>query len=193
MADPERFTLKGKPVTYIGAFVELYNWKNRGQVHEIYGMIKLEKMCASIAENLRNFGAHQIIEISSVLYSAHVVPRDQDKVVFYVNNYIDWDQFNQLYNPDWMEKCIRNADAVVRKLGSASTRATNQRLEVAREERRKREEMVERWKIEAMAAKRQRARGGISSSSEEVENYESDTGDETVPDQANDDENPLQL
>ncbi len=25
VADPERFTLKGKPVTYIGAFVELYN------------------------------------------------------------------------------------------------------------------------------------------------------------------------
>ena len=42
--------------------------------------------------------------------------------------------------------------------------------------------MVERQKIEAMAAKRQKARGGISSSDEEEENYESDTGDETDPD-----------
>ncbi len=33
VADPERFTLKGKPVIYTGAFVELYNWRNRGQVH----------------------------------------------------------------------------------------------------------------------------------------------------------------
>lgn len=65
-------------------------------------------------------------------------------------------------------------------------RATNHKLEVAREERRKREEMVERRKTEAMAAKRQRARGGISLSSEEGGNYESDTGDETDPDQAND-------
>ncbi len=113
--------------------------------------------------------------------------------MFYVNNYIDWDQFNQLYDPDWMEKGIRNADAVVHKLGLASTRATNQRLEVAREERRKREEMVERQKTEAMAAKRRRARGGISSSNEEEENYESDTGDETDPNQADNDENPLQL
>lgn len=46
--------------------------------------------------------------------------------------------------------------------------------------------MVERRKTEAMAAKRQRARGGISLSSEEGGNYESDTGDETDPDQAND-------
>ncbi len=57
-------------------------------------MIELEKMRASIAKNLGNLGAHRIIGISSILRSAHVVPRDQDKVVFYVNNYIDWDQFN---------------------------------------------------------------------------------------------------
>ncbi len=53
--------------------------------------------------------------------------------------------------------------------------------------------MVERRKTEAMAAKHQRARGGISSSSEEEENYESDIEDETDLDQANDDKNPLQL
>ncbi len=53
--------------------------------------------------------------------------------------------------------------------------------------------MVKRRKTEAMAAKCQRARGGTSSSSEEEENYESDTGDETDLDQADDNENPLQL
>ncbi len=92
-----------------------------------------------------------------------------------------------------MEKGIRNVNAIVRKLGPASTIATNQKLEVAREERRKREEMMEWWKTKAIATKRQRARRGISSSSEEEENYESDTGDETDPDQANNDKNPLQL
>ena len=34
-----------------------------------------------------------------------------------------------------MEKDIKNADAVARKLGPALTRATNNRLKVAREER----------------------------------------------------------
>ena len=89
-----------------------------------------------------------------------------------------------------MEKSIRNADAVARKLGPASTRATNDRLEAVREERRKREEMMERRKAEAMAAKRRRARGGMSLSSEEED--ESDIGDDTDLDQA-DDEYPLQL
>ncbi len=50
---------------------------------------------------------------------------------------------------------------------------------------------MERRKTEAMAAKQQRARGGISLSIEEKKNYESDNGDETNPDQANNDKNPL--
>ncbi len=113
--------------------------------------------------------------------------------MFYVNNHIDCNQFNQLYDPDWIEKGIKNVDAVAHKLGPVLTKATNQRLEVAREKRRKWEEIVERRKIKAMATKCRRVRGGISSSSEEEENYESDTGDETDPDQADDYKNPLQL
>ena len=53
--------------------------------------------------------------------------------------------------------------------------------------------MVERRKTEAMAAKHQRVRGGRSLSSEEEEIYESDTGDETDPDQANNDKSLLQF
>ena len=94
IADPERFTAKDKPITYTEAFVGLYKWRNCRQVHEIHRMVDLEKWYASTAENPRNLGAHCIIEVSSVLRSAHVVPRDQDRAVFYVNNYIDWDQFN---------------------------------------------------------------------------------------------------
>ena len=53
--------------------------------------------------------------------------------------------------------------------------------------------MVKKRKTEAMAVRRQRARGGISLSSEEEDNYESDIGDETNPDQVSNDKNPLQL
>lgn len=53
-------------------------------------MIEFEKMRTLIIENPCNLGAHTIMEILSILYSAHVVLRDQDKFVFYTNNYIDW-------------------------------------------------------------------------------------------------------
>ena len=57
VADPEWFTLKDKPVIYTGAFVEIYNWRYREQVHEIHGMIELEKMRVSTAENPHNLSA----------------------------------------------------------------------------------------------------------------------------------------
>ncbi len=162
IADPERFTDKSIPIIYIGAFVELYNWRNRRQVHEIHGMVELEKMRASTAEYLRNLGTYCIMKISSILRSAHIVPRDQEKIVFYVNNYIDWDQFNQLYAPDWLEKGIRNADAIARKLTPASTKATDLRKEKAGQK----QEVVDRRKAEAIVEKQQRDRGRSSLSIE---------------------------
>ena len=132
LADPERFTLKDKPVTYTCAFVKLYNWRNHCQVHEIYEIVELKKMCTLTAENLRNLSTHRIIKIFSILRNANVILSNQDKFVFYVNNSIDWDQFNQLYNLNWMTKGISNTDAVTCKLELVLTRATNQRLEIAR-------------------------------------------------------------
>ena len=44
-----------------------------------------------------------------------------------------------------------------------------------------------------MAARRQKAKEGIRLSSEEKENYKSNTRDKTDPDQAGNDKNPLQL
>lgn len=64
------------------------------------------------------------------------------------------------------------------------TKATNHRLEVAKKKGQKKI-LVEKWRTRAMAAKCQRAKKGVSLSNEEEGNYESDTRDETDPDQAN--------
>ena len=90
VVDPKRFIVKNKPITYTRAFVELYNIRKSRQVHEIYEIIELEKMRTLTVENPRKLVANQIIEISSILHNAYLIPRDQDKFVFDVNNYIDW-------------------------------------------------------------------------------------------------------
>ena len=89
MADAECFIPKDKPVSYIGVFIKLYKWKNHAQVYEIHRMVKLKKMRTLTMENPRNLDVHQIIEISLILHSAYAVFKDQNKFVFYVNNYID--------------------------------------------------------------------------------------------------------
>lgn len=89
IANLRQFTLKNKPIIYIGIFVKLYNWKNHKQVYEIYGIIELEKMCTLTIKNFYNLSIHQIIKISLVPCSAHMVSGDQNKFVIYINNYID--------------------------------------------------------------------------------------------------------
>ena len=59
------------------------------QVSEIYRMIEIEKIHTLTIKNPRNLTANQIIEILSVLQSAYVISRDLDKIVLYINNYID--------------------------------------------------------------------------------------------------------
>lgn len=116
VADPEWFILKVHLVIYIKAFVELYNQKIREQVHKILEMIKFEKMHTSTVDNFCNLGGDQVIKISSILQTAYVVSRDQEKVVLHINNYIYWYQFNQLYDLDWIKKSIKNINVIASKL-----------------------------------------------------------------------------
>lgn len=92
-------------------------------------------MCTLMAENSQNLNIYWIIEIFLVLHNIHIAPRNQDKVVFYVNNCIDWYQFNQLYDYDWMKKSVQNVDMIVCKLRLVLIKAISLRLEVAQEEK----------------------------------------------------------
>lgn len=64
-------------------------------------------------------------------------------------------------------------------------RATNHRLKKTKNEKQKKEKIVEWWKIKAMAAKRCKARRKMSAFSIKEENYESITKDDTNSDKAN--------
>lgn len=95
-------------------------------------MVELQKICTSTAEHPRNLSTHCIVEISLIMHSIHVILRNQGKIIFYVNNYIDWSQFNQLYTLDWLEKSVQNADVVAQKLIPASSKTTDLKREEAK-------------------------------------------------------------
>ena len=52
--------------------------------------------------------------------------------MFYINNYINQNQFNQLYNPDQFNKNIQNMEIIIYKFEPTSTKVTNLRLQKAR-------------------------------------------------------------
>ena len=89
-----------------------------------------------------------------------------------------------------MEKGIKNADAIAYKHKPASTRAINNRLEIAGGKKQKKEEMKEKQKAETMAAKVCKGRRKMSSSSKKED--ESNTGNNIDLNHANN-IYPLQL
>lgn len=72
------------------------------------------------------------------------------------------------------------------------TIANNHRLELGREVKQKREEMIERQKIEIIAIKCYRNKKGISLCSEKEEDYGNDTKGNTNLDQTKDEYLPQQ-
>lgn len=78
-----------------------------------------------------------------------------------------------------MSKNIRNANKVTSKLRPALIKATNYRLEVARDKERNRKKMIKRQKTEVIAAKHFSNRREIRLFNGKKENYEGDIGDDT--------------
>ncbi len=74
---------------YTGAFVEIYNWRFRGLVHKLHEIVKLEKYPISRTENPLNLGSQRFYIISEVLQRPHVVLKDTEGNIFYLNNYIN--------------------------------------------------------------------------------------------------------
>lgn len=52
-------------------------------------MIELKKIYGLAIQNLYNLGVYQIIKILLVLYNIYVASNNQDKFIFYINNYIN--------------------------------------------------------------------------------------------------------
>ena len=74
---------------YTGAFVEIYNWYYRGLVYKTHEMVQLKKYPILKAENPLNLDSQQFYKISEVLQNAHIVPRNTEDNISYLNNYID--------------------------------------------------------------------------------------------------------
>ena len=101
---------------YTGAFVKVYNWRSRKLVYETHEIVKLKKHQISKTENLLNLSGQQFYKISKVLQIAYIIPKDTEDNTFYLNIYIDWDQCNQLYNPEWQTKRTQSINIIVQKL-----------------------------------------------------------------------------
>lgn len=111
VADRDRVDDKGRPLKYTGALVQRLRWRNQRKVHPVHGMFEVERIPASQSRNARNLGPSRFYEIRQVVRSAHVIPAGGEKPYFYVNNFVDWDQYNTIYDEEFLLDGLRVAHA----------------------------------------------------------------------------------
>ena len=52
--------------------------------------------------------------MSMILWSAHVIPSDNDGT-YYINDYVDWNQYNTIFDLEFLANSIREADRIAKQ------------------------------------------------------------------------------
>lgn len=81
---------KKNTLMYTRTFILIYHWRYEKQVHEIYGMVKLQKYSISRVENFLNLGSHQFYKVYEVFQNAYIIIRNTKNNTFHFNHYINW-------------------------------------------------------------------------------------------------------
>ena len=81
-------------------------------------MFKVEPWPKIQARNPRSLGYRRFYNLITILRSAYFIPTSHlEKGAFYINNYVDWHQYNTLYDEDFLVKGTREADRIAKFYG----------------------------------------------------------------------------
>ena len=109
--DHQRRDTNGTAVQYTGALIDILRFRYHGNVHSIHGMIEAEDWAQTSSRKPRNIEYRCFFDMSMILRSAHVVPSGNGGT-YYINNYVDWDQYNTIFDPEFLANSIREADQI---------------------------------------------------------------------------------
>jgi hypothetical protein len=115
---------RGRPIRYTGAFVDIFKVKNPNnpRLHKIHGMYEYNKQPFNQATQRRTLGSRRSYALDKIHRAAHVVPAQfSDSNHYLVNNYIDWEQYNDLHDDNWEAENIQAANKAGRQLAKEYT------------------------------------------------------------------------
>lgn len=112
--DAERLGHKGRAPIYTGAFLDVYSLRDQGRQSPTHGMIEAQRYPVNRSGDRRSLGHRRFYHLGLILRSVHLVPvSNEESDVFYINSYVDWDQYTTVFDPDFLAKDA----AVMRRIG----------------------------------------------------------------------------
>ena len=99
---------KKKYKEYIEVLIELLRFKAKKVFHEIHDMIEVDFYFFKESKTQRQLKFCRIFEMIDILKNVHIVfdfmISNKHNFISYINNYVDWDSYNTLYDMNFMKK-----------------------------------------------------------------------------------------
>ncbi len=110
VADPLQENGWDKLKQYIDALVDLFKSMNKDCSHDVHNIIELNDWPAHVFNNSWFIEGQRFYIMSMVLWSVHIISASLKKrqrikgAMYYLNNFIDWDSYNSIYEKDFLTK-----------------------------------------------------------------------------------------
>jgi hypothetical protein len=117
---------EGKNLEYTGIFSEVLLFNNNGQIDNTTGMLSVRRRIHKVSSRQRTLQAFKFYDLTTIIRPVHLVPKDLPGPTaaptrsYYINNYIDWDEYNRLYCPTFDQDWTRIVRAYQRKRARTS-------------------------------------------------------------------------
>jgi hypothetical protein len=106
--DSECRNEKNKSYVYSDVLLNIKRSRRQKKLNKIIEMIELKNWRGEIARHSRNLRANRIYDISNVIRSVHVISDESGH--YYVNNYVNWNTYNTIYDEDFMKSGITKVE-----------------------------------------------------------------------------------
>ena len=105
----ERKNKNNNYLKYINALIEFLQFENSDVIDHHHDMMKVKTWHANDARNSHNIDVWQFYQMFTILHNAHVISIELQNNTYYINNYIDWNTYNIIYDSDFFSQEMRAA------------------------------------------------------------------------------------
>lgn len=103
-----------KFIQYTDVLIDLYKSLNQDHLHAVHNIIEMHKWSEHVFKSSQSIESWRFYILFTILWSVHVVLTfiekawtDKSSVIYYINNFSDWDSYNSIYNENFLDKDIK--------------------------------------------------------------------------------------
>ena len=108
--DHERIKTDERSCEYIKIFIERLNWIIDKKLNIIYDMFEARVSSRNKSKKFRKLNHCCFYNLCNIIRNVHFVLTNQSCTRFFINNFIDWDQYNTIFDSEFIRNRIYYID-----------------------------------------------------------------------------------